>query len=173
MGFHHVAVTVRDMAATHAFYTGPMGFSLVKVVAGKTGGGWSRHVFYETGGGGLIAFWELHDATVRPDFDPAIATGLGLPVWSNHIAFEAADLDDLRRRRQRLLDHGVDVMEVDHGWCSSIYTRDPSGILVEFCATTQPFTEADREQALRLLESPSPELEPQPATVLHRAPRER
>lgn len=169
MGFHHVAVAVRDVEETHAFYTGPMGFTLAKVVAGKTEGGWSKHLFYETGGGGMIAFWDLHDPSVADDFDPAIATGLGLPVWSNHIAFAAADLADLETRKQRLLAHGLDVMEVDHGWCSSIYTRDPNGILVEFCTTTAAFTDADRAEAERLLRDPSPPLEPQPRPVLHRA----
>ena len=31
MGFHHVAITTRDLAATHAFYTDVMGFELVRV----------------------------------------------------------------------------------------------------------------------------------------------
>jgi catechol 2,3-dioxygenase-like lactoylglutathione lyase family enzyme len=41
MGFHHVAVATRNVAATHAFYTEAMGFDLVKVEAGAPppGGG--------------------------------------------------------------------------------------------------------------------------------------
>ena len=35
--------------------------------------------------------------TNLPDFDPAISTGLGLPNFVNHIAFDAPDLDDARR----------------------------------------------------------------------------
>ena len=31
MAFHHVAITTRDLAATHAFYTEVMGFELVRV----------------------------------------------------------------------------------------------------------------------------------------------
>lgn len=169
MGYHHVAVATRDLAATHRFYSGPMGFTLVKVVSGKTEGGWSKHLFYDTQGNGLIAFWDLHDTTIPAEFDPAISTGLGLPVWTNHIAFDATDLDDLASRRQRLLDHGVDVMEVDHGWCTSIYARDPNGIMVEFCTTTQAFTEADRQEALKLLHDPNPPLEGSPRPVLFRA----
>jgi catechol 2,3-dioxygenase-like lactoylglutathione lyase family enzyme len=170
MGFHHVAVATRDLAATHGFYSGPMGFTLVKVVAGKTEAGWSKHLFYDTQGNGLIAFWDLHDAGVPEQFDTAISTGLGLPIWTNHIAFDASDLSDLEARKKRLLDHGVDVMEVDHGWCTSIYARDPNGIMVEFCTTTQAFTAADREEALRLLGNPNPPLESPPRPVLHRAP---
>ncbi len=57
MAFHHVAITTRDLAATHAFYTGAMGFELVRVEAAATpestadGIGWARHVFYDTGNG--------------------------------------------------------------------------------------------------------------------------
>ena len=46
MGFHHVAVTTRNVAATHAFYTEAMGFDLVKVEAAATdGGGWTWSSF--------------------------------------------------------------------------------------------------------------------------------
>jgi hypothetical protein len=32
--------------------------------------------------------------------------------------------------------HGYDVLELDHGWCRSIYVNDPGGTTVEFCCTT-------------------------------------
>ncbi len=157
MGFHHVAIATRDLKATHAFYTSVMGFTLAKVVAGKTPtGGWAKHLFYETGGNGLIAFWDIHDAQVPADFDPRIAEGLGLPDWSNHLAFHADDLPAIARIRDRWISHGHDVAEIDHGWCTSIYTKDPNGILVEFCTTTVEFTDADRAEALALLEDPQP-----------------
>jgi hypothetical protein len=60
-------------------------------------------------------------------------------------------------------------MEIDHGWCTSIYAVDPNGILVEFCTTTQEFTDADRQQALRLLRDPSPPLESGKRPLVHRA----
>ena len=96
-----------------------MGFPLVKVEAAATleQTGWARHVFFDTGDGQLFAVWDLHDDTI-PEFDPAISRGLGLPTWVNHIAFAASSLDDLAARRQRLLDHGHDVIEIDHGWCT-------------------------------------------------------
>ena len=56
--------------------------------------GWARHVFYDTGGGEMLAIWDLHDESV-PAFDPAISTGLGLPNFVNHVAFGSADLDEL------------------------------------------------------------------------------
>jgi hypothetical protein len=48
---------------------------------------------------------------------------------------------------------GHDVMEIDHNWCKSVYTRDPNGTLVEYCVTVGTFTEADRELALKAVTS--------------------
>jgi catechol 2,3-dioxygenase-like lactoylglutathione lyase family enzyme len=170
MGFHHLAIATRDAKATHEFYTGPMGFELVKVEVARAGErGWAKHLFYDTGNGQLMAFWDLHDPDLPADWDPAISTALGLPIWANHVAFDARGPDDLEARKRRWLDHGLDVMEIDHGWCRSVYTRDPNGILVEFCTLTRSLTDADRAEALRLLDEPSPALHEPPALRWTRA----
>ena len=65
MAFHHVALATRDAQANHEFYTGPMGFKLVKVEIGQMGeAGFAKHLFYETGEGEMIAFWDLHDESI-------------------------------------------------------------------------------------------------------------
>lgn len=157
MGFHHLALVTRDTGATHEFYTGAMGFRLAKVEVGPTpSGGWAKHFFYDTGGEGMIAFWELHDDTIPQDAPTAIADGLGLPTWSNHMAFTAGDREELDRHLARWLEHGLDALEVDHEWCVSIYTSDPNGIMVEFCWTTREFTPSELEDAERILKDPSP-----------------
>ena len=172
MGFHHLAVATRDIEATHEFYTEAMGFALVKVVIAASGeSGFAKHVFYDTGDGRLMAFWDMHDDSLPPDWSPAIATGLGLPLWTNHVAFEATDRDDLGARKRRWLEHGVDVMEIDHEWCHSVYATDPNGILVEFCLTTREFTADEIAEAARLLADPNPEVPSVPKTVIHRASR--
>jgi catechol 2,3-dioxygenase-like lactoylglutathione lyase family enzyme len=172
MAYHHVALATRDMAATHRFYTEAMGFTLVKSVVAPTDGpdGWAKHMFYDTGGDGLIAFWDLHDDRFT-SFDPRISEGLGLPPWVNHIAFDATDVDQLQGRREHWLDMGLDVVEIDHGFCVSIYTNDPNGILVEWCADTRPLGEADRRAALDALESDAPDLEAAPMPEFHRGRR--
>jgi catechol 2,3-dioxygenase-like lactoylglutathione lyase family enzyme len=171
MGFHHIAIAARDIRATHDFYSRAMGFRLVKVEPVKTqAGGWAKHLFYDTGGDGMIAFWDLHDESI-PAFDPAISKGLGLPEWVNHLAWKADGLDDLAARRERWLAAGLDVVEIDHVWCVSVYTRDPNGILVEWCTTTRPFSAEDEQRALELLDDPSPELLPNPSVKVWRANR--
>ena len=170
MSFHHVAIATRDLEATHDFYTGAMGFTLDRVVAAPSPEhGWARHVFYDTGNGQMIAFWDLHDDPAIGDFDASISRGLGLPAWTNHLAFGADTLEDLTAQRQRWLDHGFDVAEIDHGWCTSIYTMDPNDIMVEFCCTTGATTDADRERALQMLTAERPELEVPPEAVFFSA----
>ena len=170
MGFHHVAIATLDLRASHAFYTEAMGFELVKVVAAPTPeGGWAKHLFYETGGNGLFALWELHDETIGSEFPTAISSGLGLPEWVNHIAFDVPDLEALAAKTRRWQEHGIDVVELDHEWCRSIYALDPNGVLVEFCCTTRAFTDEDRAHARRALLDAVPTLDGPPAMTVHKA----
>jgi catechol 2,3-dioxygenase-like lactoylglutathione lyase family enzyme len=170
MGYHHVALATRDMVATDVFYTRAMGFRLVKVEVARTpGGGFAKHFFYDTGRDAMVAFWELHDDTIPENFETAISEGLGLPAWVNHIAFAGRDRGDLDARCERLLTHGYDVIEIDHGWCESIYATDPNGILVEFCITTAAFSEEDSAIARRALTDAHPPVAEPPSVKRHRA----
>jgi len=152
MAFNHVALATRDLEATHRFYTEGMGFRLVHVEAGATEhpGGWFRHAFYDTGDGSLLAFMELHDERCT-DFDPGISSGLGLPPWVNHLAFDAPDLDTLMAARDRWLAHGVDVMRMDHTHAVSIYSFDPNGTQIEWSCRTRPFSVEDQRDAFAKL----------------------
>ena len=127
MGFHHVAISTRDLPATHAFYTEVMGFELLRVEAAPTPealfdpdgptAGWARHVFYDTGNGECLAVWDLHDPEhLSTDFDPSISRGLGLPPWTNHVAFDAPTLDALGAHRDRWLARGLPVVDFNDTW---------------------------------------------------------
>jgi catechol 2,3-dioxygenase-like lactoylglutathione lyase family enzyme len=165
MAFHHVAIAARDLDSTHRFYSEAMGFELVKVDAIPfLEEGWARHLFYDTGNGELLAIWDLHNEQL-PEFNPAISTGLGLPNFVNHIAFGASDLDDLEKRKDRWLAHGHDVARIDHGWCTSIYTDDPNGIMVEFCTLTRPLTADDRRDAQEYLAAARPPIDTTPPPI--------
>jgi catechol 2,3-dioxygenase-like lactoylglutathione lyase family enzyme len=174
MAFHHVAIATNDLEATHRFYTDVMGFELAKTeVAPAPEGGWARHLFYDTGDGTFLAFWDLHDDPAVPvRFDASISRGLGLPSWTNHLAFDAPDLDTLDEVQRRWLDHGYDVLRIDHGWCESIYVDDPNGIAVEFCCTTAPLSPVDRSRADELRRATTPPLAtpPDPQVVEAVAP---
>lgn len=168
MGFHHVAFACADLDATHRFYTDAMGFELVKAVEAPTPeGGWARHVFYDTGGDGMIAFWDLHVDALQP-VRTAISADLGLPDWVNHLAFDAPDETSLLAARDRWLALGIDVFEVDHGFCRSMYATDPNGILVEWCMDCRPLTPEEREHANAVVAAPDHgEFEAPPGAAFH------
>ena len=172
MGYHHLALACRDIQAIHEFYEGLMGFELVKVEIGPVReGGWAKHFFYRMEDDHkFIAFWELHDVPGTENLETNISKAAGVPEHINHISFDVQGMDDLQRRKQQWLDAGLKVMEIDHNWCHSIYTRDPNGILVEFCVTTGSFTATDREKALRALAADEPEFSPPPASIEHLSP---
>ena len=173
MGFHHVALATRDSVATHDFYVNVMGFTLVKVVTAPTPGdhgGWSKHFFYSTGESadhGLMAFWEIHDDQIGSTFPVDINSTAGLPFWVNHIAFDAPTLADLERHRDRWRTHGHHVLEVNHEFCISIYIRDPSGNMVEFCHSTREFTEVERAEAAALISRTDPPMNGEAAVTIH------
>ncbi|KAA0235130.1 MAG: hypothetical protein JJLCMIEE_01437 [Acidimicrobiales bacterium] len=171
MAFHHVALATTDAEATHDFYTRSMGFTLAKVEAIPTpnGTGWAKHLFYNTGDG-MIAFWELHDETL-PSPEGGMSEVYGLPLWVNHLAFRAEDNAHLDHCRQRWLDNGIHVTEVDHHWCVSIYAVDPNGHLVEWCLDTRALTDQDREQAQVSRTDPNPQLLQAKEPKVYKAPR--
>jgi catechol 2,3-dioxygenase-like lactoylglutathione lyase family enzyme len=173
MGYHHLALAARDMAAVHRFYEEVMGFELVKVeIAPVQDGGWAKHFFYRMDGDDsrFIAFWELHDVPGTARLETNLSRAAGVPDYINHIAFAVPTADELDRRKSRWLAAGCDVLEIDHGWCHSIYTKDPNDNLVEFCLTTGTFTDADRAAALAALAATAPSFSKPPARVeTHRA----
>ena len=168
MSYHHLALATRDMAAIHAFYEGIMGFDLVKVeVAPVMQGGWAKHFFYRMDGNdsSFVAFWELHDVPGCDTFETDLSKAAGVPDYINHIAFSVQSPEALDDRRQRWIDAGHDVIEVDHNWCRSIYTRDPNHNIVEFCLTTDSFSPDDRATALAALTTTKADFSPPPARV--------
>lgn len=150
VGLHHAAYACKDIEATHHFYEDLMGFELVHTeVVPVKGGGLFRHTFYDLGDGTCIAFFDIHGVGEEEGWRSDISTGNGLPVWVNHIAFKA-DVERQDEVRARMTANGIEpLMEIDHGWCHSLYYVDPNGIMVEFCRDTPGF-ERDPEGARAL-----------------------
>jgi catechol 2,3-dioxygenase-like lactoylglutathione lyase family enzyme len=176
MGVHHLAVAVKDVGKAHDFYTKAMGFELAKVVKRQTpDGGWTKHIFYDIGDGTLFAIWDLagiEGVVVEPgDWRGGMSVGCGLPYWVNHVAFQVAGAEELEAKKQRWLDYGKNVVEVDHEFIVSIYTRDPDGTLVEWTYPTRALTLEDRAEAERLLADDSPATEPEYGGTIFKSPR--
>lgn len=168
MSYHHLALATKDMKATHDFYEGVMGFELVKVeVAPVPSGGWGKHFFYRLAGDNtkFIAFWELHDTPSQDKHIYSLNEAANLPDGTNHFSFNVDTTEALNERRIRWNEAGHDVLEIDHNWCHSVYTKDPDGNFVEFCLTTGTFTEADRTRAIEALSETEMNPSPPPAKM--------
>ena len=174
MGYHHLALAAKDMKATHDFYERIMGFELVKVEVGPIpGGGWGKHFFYRMDGDDnrFIAFWELHETAGQENYQYDLNEAAGLPPGTNHYSFSVDTAEELAAWKDRWNAAGLDVLEIDHNWCHSVYTKDPNGNFVEFCLTTGSFTAEDREAALAALTSEKPDFSKPPANVQFHKPK--
>ena len=136
-------------------------------VGPSPGGGWAKHFFYRMDGDDstFIAFWELHDGPGADAYLFDLNKAAKLPPGTNHYAFSVRTREELEKWRMRWQEAGLEVYEIDHNWCHSIYTADPSGNAVEFCLTTGEFSEDDRARALAALEETEFKPSPPPASV--------
>jgi catechol 2,3-dioxygenase-like lactoylglutathione lyase family enzyme len=150
-GMHHVAYACKDVEATVAFYEEVMGFPLVLTeVSEMPDGGFLRHVFFDTGDGSCIAFFDLHGVGEQNGWRSDLSDSVGLPIWVNHIAFRATEARQDEVKARLAAAGGKPLMELDHHWCRSLYLVDPNGIMVELCRDTPGFT-PDPAEAHRLL----------------------
>jgi catechol 2,3-dioxygenase-like lactoylglutathione lyase family enzyme len=138
-GMHHIGIATHDMEATLDFFEQVVGFpTVVCEINEPPGGGAIRHAFVDTGRGDLIGVIEINGvAGISDDFDTSINGGLSSGPGVYHFAFRVDDRPALEQKQRDLEAKGVEVRGVvDHGWCASIYFRDPNGLQLEFCCTT-------------------------------------
>lgn len=145
-GIHHIGLATHDMEATLDFYERILGLraAVCETIQPETGGT-IRHAFLDVGGGELLAFMECNEVEgVAAGFDTGINRGLGIRGGMIHFAFKADDEAELEARKSELAAAGVDVRGVvDHGWCKSIYFRDPNFLQLEYCCLTRELGEAE------------------------------
>jgi len=124
-GLHHNAYRCRDSEETRAWYEEFLGLPLVS--AFEIQDGKALHTFFQMQDGSCLAFFEAPD---KP-FDFKHQDSLDL-----HIAL-AVDNDVFDRMLEKGRAQRVEVRgPVDHGFCRSIYFRDPNGYIVELTADT-------------------------------------
>ncbi|MET0326755.1 MAG: VOC family protein [Ilumatobacteraceae bacterium] len=130
---HHTAYVTKDQEATRAFYEDILGFPLLAT--------WSEadelfgavrvycHTFFGLADGSALAFFQFADQADQDLFDPALA-----PSPFRHIAMRV-DADGQAEMERRLEEAGwkpEQTYVLEHGYCRSLYTEDPNGMLLEF-----------------------------------------
>ncbi|HMQ33397.1 MAG TPA: VOC family protein [Chloroflexaceae bacterium] len=130
LGLHHITLVSADAQRTVDFYTRALGLRLVKQTVNFDDPS-SYHLYFgdERGSpGSAITFFEW------PRAQPG-EPGIG---GTHHFALAVADYDGLLMWKRRLTDLGLGVDgPFDRHYFTSIYFRDPDGVIVEI-ATVGP-----------------------------------
>ncbi len=130
---HHTAYVTKDQEATRAFYEDILGFPLLAT--------WSEadelfgaervycHTFFGLADGSALAFFQFADEADQRQFDPELA-----PSPFRHIALkvDAEGQAELQRRLEEAGWKPDGTYVLEHGYCRSLYTEDPNGMLLEF-----------------------------------------
>jgi catechol 2,3-dioxygenase-like lactoylglutathione lyase family enzyme len=146
---HHHAVRTGDMATTRNFYEDVLGLPLVAslideftIAPGETTP--FLHCFFELGDGSALAFFEFPPEVFGP------ADKLPRDGLDHHIALSVGNFADIARFKTKFDALGFDNCGIDHGFCYSLYVRDPNFMLVELVADApneMTLGEAAAEQA--------------------------
>lgn len=125
-GLHHSAYRCRDSEETRRFYEDFLGLPLVEALPIRTTRTGRQanvlHTFFAMGDGSCLAFFEAPEEPF--EFKPQRDFDL-------HIALEVTE-DELQRMFEKGRTEGIETRGIsDHGFCHSIYFRDPNGYVVE------------------------------------------
>ena len=143
---HHHAFAVKDQEANRAFIEDILGIPLTatwcerafNAVLGREVD--YCHTFFEMADGGALAFFQFADPEMyeltQAKEPPKIASHY-------HIALKVGDAsyDELKSRLDAA---GENYRETDHGYCKSIYTRSPDGMILEFTCDPPDVAEIDQ-----------------------------
>jgi glyoxalase family protein len=125
-GLHSVTLLIRNPAKTVELMTDLLGFEQVNEEAGRI-----RMGINGAGAGRSI------DIVTAPEA-PAAANGLGTV---HHVALAIADPDQQLQLREEIIRRGLQVTEVrDRCYFTSIYFREPGGVLFEVATVGPGFT---------------------------------
>lgn len=129
-GYHHLGLTVRDIAVSEAWYTDTLG--LVRAFVEKHDNESGYAVVMTSPGTSFFLGLDHHAEADRQVFD-ARRTGL------DHVAFGASSPEEVHRWAARFAELGVDhdpVVEGDDPMpMALVIARDPDGISLEFIWT--------------------------------------
>jgi glyoxylase I family protein len=128
---HHHAVRTDDMEATRHFYEDILGMPMVAALKESLDRGNGRetpvlHCFFEMGDGGCLAFFQFLPEAYGP------ADNLPQDGVEHHIAMSVPEFDDIARLKATFDELDYPNCGINHGFCYSLYVRDPNGMLVEF-----------------------------------------
>jgi catechol 2,3-dioxygenase-like lactoylglutathione lyase family enzyme len=129
MRLHHHAFTTDNHQRTRHFYEKILGLPLVayEVECERIGDDWVDlgYAFYELGDGSTLAFFTFDDPEKQAAWkekEQSLFVHISLLV-------EASTQEEIE---QRLMKAGFEPLMLQHGFCTSLYIKDPNGLMLEF-----------------------------------------
>src|SRR5262249_3234171 len=144
---HHTAYVSKDLEKTRAFYEDVIGLPLAAT--------WSEsdelfgelrtycHCFFELEDGSALAFFQFANERDEKLFGPKMPD-----TPFHHIALnvDAATQDAIASRIAKAGYQEPDTFVLDHGYCRSLYIKDPNGMIVELTCDNP---EANRDDVVK------------------------
>ena len=148
-GLHHITLVCHNAQRTVDFYTQVLGLRFVKKTVNFDDPS-AYHLYFgnQTGQpGSAITFFEW--AHAQPGYP-----GIG---GTHHFALTVADYDGLLKWKRRLIDLGLQVNgPLDRHYFTSLYFRDPDGVILEIATAGPGFTRDEPAESLGTQQRPPP-----------------
>jgi glyoxylase I family protein len=142
---HHHAYTTGDHEQTRQFYEDVLGLPLVAMYIEREyiDGEWVElgHAFYGLGDGSALAFFNFADPQKQAAWQAKDQSRF------IHVSL-LVDKTTQREIKARLAAADIVPFTVEHGYCTSLYVKDPNGLLVEFTVDDEQAPDIAMEMAL-------------------------
>ena len=142
---HHNAYVTKDQEATRRFYEDLIGLPLVAtwteadVLFGK-----ERvycHTFFGLGDGSALAFFQFVNPSDQEEFGPELPSSPFI-----HIALKSdkRNQDAINERLEKAGYKEPEKYVLEHGYCRSLYVKDPNGLILEFTVDHKDVKKIDK-----------------------------
>lgn len=129
---HHTAYVSKDLAATTRFYEEIIGLPLVATFCEKDVlFGKERvycHAFFGMPDGSALAFFQFANAADEAEFVPPMPS---TPFVHIALNVDRETQEAIAERIKRAGYREPDTYLLEHGYCRSLYVKDPNGMIVE------------------------------------------
>jgi catechol 2,3-dioxygenase-like lactoylglutathione lyase family enzyme len=129
---HHTAYVSKDLEATRRFYEDIIGLPLVATFCEKDVlFGKERvycHAFFGMPDGSALAFFQFANASDEAEFVPKMPS---TPFVHIALNVDRRTQDEIGQRIRQAGIKEPDTYLLEHGYCRSLYVKDPNGMIVE------------------------------------------
>lgn len=130
---HHTAYVTKDLEATRRFYEDVLGIPLIATWCEKDVlFGAERtycHCFFGLADGSALAFFQFADPADQALFGPPMPDS---PFHHIALAVDAETQAGLEERIRKAGYVEPETFTLEHGYCRSVYIKDPNGMILEF-----------------------------------------